>query len=569
MTNHTGRSHWAGYIPFLVISCVLLLFIRMYYTKIISDVESDVTEHARVLTEPLWNYDHDIIDGFFKAIILRQDYESIGIYDADHNLFHEVLAPPQTGIPLLLTRLGILTTRTFTANIIRDTQTIGSIVVEWRNNTPYVFANALLVAVLLFIITNLYRRIIATNRALETKINDLHDALEEVKKQKEYIEHIFHVVPQGLITIGQDMHPLEWNTSFRSIIDRWAQILDRPTDIIQDIFIVRLQKELQKAAEGTYTMNIDGQTISMSFASTKLQKYKNVDKVVSLRDVTDVATMQRRLSQAEKLESVGRLAAGIAHEINTPTQYTSTNIAFLAEAYDDLARVMTRISQLTREVDRTEVPDILTEMNQVLNDADWEFLETEIPQALEQSQEGLQRIQSIVSAMKRFSHPAGENAEMCNINQAIETTVTIARNEWKYVAEMQLELDPNLPAAPCFIDQFNQVLLIMIINSAHAIEDLFGETEEKMGKITLRTEATEHDILISCSDNGAGMADEVRQRIFDPFFTTKEVNKGTGQGLTIANDIITNKHHGSIDVQSEPGVQTTFIIRLPRESATP
>ena len=270
-----------------------------------------------------------------------------------------------------------------------------------------------------------------------------------------------------------------------------------------------------------------------------------------------------QLSQAQKLESIGQLAAGIAHEINTPTQYVSDNTMFLQSAFVGLMEAV-KGSEVLLEAVRagTAGPDEIAQFEAVLKKAKLEYLQKQVPPAFEQSLEGLERVSRIVGAMKEFSHPAQEKTEV-DLNRAIQSTITVASNEWKYIAEMHTEFDPELPLVSCLPGDFNQVILNIIVNAAHAISDVVGDGAEGRGTITISTKQVDEQVEIRISDTGTGMPAEVRERIFDAFFTTKEVGKGTGQGLSIAYNVVVEKHGGSIDVESEPGQGTTFVIRLP------
>ncbi len=566
MKRHGERISRRNIFVSLIILGGLVVFVRSYLAYTHLKIATAVAEHARILSGPLWNYDRESIEGFVSAVIARDDYRAMHVFTLGDKLFFETVKPPLKGIDAALSHVGLVNTKVFAGDIRREENSIGRVEVVWADTTVYVIATACLLAVLLNTIVLLYSRISNANKTLESKIDDLRRAVEEVRKQKEYIEQIFDVVPQGLITVDTGQRAIDWNASFAQIVDKWAELLNRDIGEVREIFLGRLQQELQRADEGEYVMNIDGHPLSMAFASAPVPQFEKISRVVSLRDVTDLATMQRRLTQAEKLESVGRLAAGIAHEINTPTQYLVTNLEFLAEAYLDLAGVMGNLESLISAAGRpADLSPLLGELRESFDEADWEFLAKEIPGALEQSREGLRRIQSIVGAMKRFAHPAAEAAEKCDLNVAIETTVTVTRNEWKYLAEMVLDLDPELPHVPCFIDQFNQVILIMIINSVHAIEERLAGTGEGKGLITISSKAAAGAVEIVLTDNGIGMSEEIQKKIFDPFFTTKAVNKGTGQGLAIAHDIIVTQHKGTIEVISEPGKGSTFVIRLPGE----
>jgi phosphate/phosphite/phosphonate ABC transporter binding protein len=275
--------------------------------------------------------------------------------------------------------------------------------------------------------------------------------------------------------------------------------------------------------------------------------------------------LQARLLHAQKLESVGQLAAGIAHEINTPTQFIGTNINFLDEVFDDLAVFIEQMEQIAEKSPK-EIKDKITEALDVM---DWEYLAEEIPQAIRQSREGVKRVSSIVLAMKEFSHPGSREKEPRDLNKIIETTVTVARNEWKYVADIQFELDQDLPLVPLLSDEMGQVILNMIINAAHAIGEKLGEIpEDNKGTITITTRKKKHHVELRIRDTGTGIPEEAQPRIFDPFFTTKKVGKGTGQGLAISHDVITEKHGGSIHFTTEESRGTEFIIKLPIKAKT-
>ncbi len=270
--------------------------------------------------------------------------------------------------------------------------------------------------------------------------------------------------------------------------------------------------------------------------------------------------LQSQLLHAQKLESVGQLAAGIAHEINTPTQFIGTNIAFLDEADQDISDFMTQIQEIAKKAPQ----EIAAEINKALEEMDWAYLSKEIPLAIKQSFDGVKRVRSIVLAMKEFSHPGNKNKNPMNLNQIINTTVTVARNEWKYVADMEMDLDPELPEIPLLADEMSQVVLNMLVNAAHAIGEKLGDDPAgDKGKISITTKKNKNGIEMRIHDTGAGMPNHVQLRIFDPFYTTKKVGKGTGQGLAISHDVIVDKHQGTIEVKSVLGEGTTFIIQLP------
>ncbi|MCX7874610.1 MAG: PAS domain S-box protein [Melioribacteraceae bacterium] len=283
--------------------------------------------------------------------------------------------------------------------------------------------------------------------------------------------------------------------------------------------------------------------------------------LVLIEDVTEKMIADTRREVSQKLESIGQLSAGIAHEINTPMQYIGDNNKFIESSIISLNNF---IRELSEEIQNQNLNnDLVTKFNILRENYDIDFLLNEIPSAIKQTEEGIKRVTTIIKAMKDFAHPGNKQMAYADINRGIEVTATISKNEWKYYSDLKLELDKNLPLVYCLIDEINQVILNMIINSAHAIEEKFRNSKEKLGIIKISTTQEGDYVLINISDNGNGINPTIINRIFDPFFTTKEVGKGTGQGLSIAHDIIVNKHKGLITVKSDFGIGTTFTIKLP------
>lgn len=281
-------------------------------------------------------------------------------------------------------------------------------------------------------------------------------------------------------------------------------------------------------------------------------------------DIRDRKALEAQLGQAQKLEAVGRLAAGIAHEINTPAQYVGDNTAFLKDAFKQICGVCSVYDTFKTAVKNNEIPEgLIDQIEAVEEAADMEFLLEDIPSAISQSLDGIKRITEIVRAMKEFAHPAAEHMTVTNLNQALMTTATVSRNEWKYVAKIETDLDPQLPAVPCYPGEINQVFLNLIVNAAHAIADAKKTRGDFQGVISLKTKQEDDFIRVFIKDNGAGIPTDIQPKIMDPFFTTKEVGRGTGQGLPIARTCIVEKHKGNLTFETEEGVGTTFIVTLP------
>ncbi len=285
-------------------------------------------------------------------------------------------------------------------------------------------------------------------------------------------------------------------------------------------------------------------------------------------DITEKLEMEAQLRQSQKLEAIGQLAAGIAHEINTPIQYVGDNTNFFKDSWNHLAGLLAAAQKLRDQVTPEMVPQsTIEDFDRCSRDADVEYLSQDIPRAIDQTLEGVQRVSRIVRAMKEFSHPGSQEKRTVDLNRAIETTITISRNEWKYVAKVETKLDPDLPLVPCLAGEINQVLLNLVVNGAHAIADVVAR-DGSMGKITLSTRRDGDWVELSVADTGTGIPEHIRERVFDPFFTTKEVGKGTGQGLMLAHTAVVKKHGGKIWFDSEIGKGTTFFVRLPLSVAT-
>jgi signal transduction histidine kinase len=274
--------------------------------------------------------------------------------------------------------------------------------------------------------------------------------------------------------------------------------------------------------------------------------------------------MEQELVRSQRLEAVGHLAAGIAHEINTPVQYVGDNTRFLNDAFTNVGKLLNGLEGLLAAAKQGAVPEpLLADVDAALRNAEVAYLKEEIPVAIEQSLEGLSRVASIVKAMKEFAHPGNGHKQYLDLNRAIQSTLTVSRNEWKYVADVITDFAGDLPMVPCLAGDFNQVVLNLVVNAAQAIANVVGDGSTGKGTITVRTRQDGDWVEIQIADTGTGIPVSVRDKIFDQFFTTKDVGQGTGLGLSIAHAIIVQKHGGSISFQTEEGEGTTFTIRLP------
>ncbi|MFI7600088.1 ATP-binding protein [Actinoplanes sp. NPDC049681] len=284
-----------------------------------------------------------------------------------------------------------------------------------------------------------------------------------------------------------------------------------------------------------------------------------VGRVVTFRDVTETRRADLAAHHDQKLESLGRLSAGLAHEINTPIQFVGDNTRFLADAYQDMWQLLMVYREcMAPDLGEVAWDDRTARAREAEEKADVEYLIAEIPVAVKQTLEGVERVASLVRAMKSFSYKDTAEQSYADINEAIRTTLTVARNEVKYVADVVLDLG-ELPEVLCHRGDLNQVFLNLLVNAADAMEG-----RKDRGRITISSRLDGPDVVIRFTDDGSGIPEHIRQSIFDPFFTTKGVGKGTGQGLALARAVL-DRHGGSIEVQSAPGEGTTFTLRLPAD----
>ena len=295
---------------------------------------------------------------------------------------------------------------------------------------------------------------------------------------------------------------------------------------------------------------------------------EKVGIIVTGSDVTEKKCLEEQLRQAQKLEAIGQLAAGIAHEINTPTQFVGDNTTFLKQSWEPILNLLNWCRSMQQEAGEIGSVSLasLAQFDRLTEECDLGFLAEEIPQAIDQSLEGLQRVAKIVRAMREFSHQGSDEKEGVDLNRAIEATVTVARAEWKHVADVVTELAPDLPMVIGLAGELKQVILNLIVNAAHAISDVVGNGSSRKGKITITTKREGDFVEMAIADSGTGIPDEICNRIFEPFFTTKPVGKGTGQGLALAHSIIVKGHHGKIWFTTKVSEGTTFFLRLPLQA---
>lgn len=401
------------------------------------------------------------------------------------------------------------------------------------------------------------------SRALFVANRDLESAHAEQKQAADQTRAVLERMPNGVVITS-----LEGTVEYINFVAQqmFGSTLTMARKQRLERFLPQLETATPDGANGiidaadpvrTTAQRSDGSHFSVE-VSAAVTGTQGQSVIWMVRDITARVIQEERrkllesqLSQAQRLESLGTMAGGIAHELNTPIQFVTDNTKFLADAFKDLRAA---VAALTERVGQDEAAGVAAQF-------DLDYLDQEIPQAITQSLEGLARIAEIVLAVKRFSHPVGTNKEDNDLNEIVRTAAMVSKNQWKYLADLDFDLAPNLPLVRSNAGELNQVFLNLIVNAAHAIEDNGGATQK--GNITLTTRAVAEGVEVRIADNGAGIKPEIRDRIFDLFFTTKAPGRGTGQGLSLVHAFVTKNHGGAVDLESEPGQGATFIVTLP------
>jgi PAS domain S-box-containing protein len=306
----------------------------------------------------------------------------------------------------------------------------------------------------------------------------------------------------------------------------------------------------------------DGKPLSVLHSAHSIEVGGVQHSLCIFFDITRRRALEADLNRARKLEAVGQLAAGIAHEINTPAQFVSDSVQFLSTAFADMLTLTTTYREVIAKVAADpQYAHIAQEVQAAEGTADLDYVAQNALSACDRARDGIARIAAIVGAMKEFAHPDQREKEPADLNRALRTTLVIARNEYKYVADVETDFR-DIPDVLCHLGDMNQVFLNLLVNAAHAISDVVKDSGTR-GKIRVRTRQDDTHVCIEIADTGCGIPETIRERIYDPFFTTKEVGRGSGQGLAIARAIVLDKHGGSLSFDSEVGKGTTFRILLP------
>lgn len=418
---------------------------------------------------------------------------------------------------------------------------------------------------------------------LFTDITEIRKREALSRERAENVASIMDNLTTGVVLIDEEGRIQLFNESCEAMFGyNKSEMLSQPAEKLisktnrQDFqkYISGLTPKTSRIANVEFdALRKDGTHFPIEFGVNEIIVDSKIMLVGAILNISIRKQEQRRREELEtelihssKLEAVGQLAGGIAHEINTPIQFIGDNLDYLETEFANILPLIEQINKSTSEdTNGSDVTLNGTELRKKLDDIDMDFLVTDIPQAITQSLIGVRDVSKIVLSMKEFSHPGAKGFQPFDVVKAIENTVAISKAEWRNVAEVEFELAEDTPQITCIPGSINQVLLNMVVNAAHAISDA---KKPGVGRITLRTKKENDILLIQISDTGTGIPEEISNKIFDPFFTTKEVGRGTGQGLAISWDIIVKKHAGTINLDTTPGEGTTFSIRLPISAPT-
>lgn len=420
------------------------------------------------------------------------------------------------------------------------------------------------------------RRLFEKAAIKQTELEQIVDQRTlHLKQAREESERLVQSIDSSLIQIDNDMVIQRWNRGATETFgpgenEAIGQSLEQlPIAWEEPGTLAQIRSSLNKSESTQLEIQIASDSPQPKMVSLTVYPIRENNQSRGLlligNDLTEQKIMEQQLRQAQRLESVGQLAAGVAHEINTPMQYLGDNLSYLETKIDKLMDFL----QATETVIESESGDDiqaeqLEELRTKAKKMKMKRMYEQMPQAVVDSLDGVKNVSRIVNAMKELSHPGSDQKALVSVNQLLQSAATVSRNEWNYVAELNMELDTRLPEIYGFQGELNQCFLNLIVNAAHAIGDKNEEgPQDELGQITLSSELAEGAVIVRISDTGGGIPEKIRKRIFDPFFTTKSVGKGTGQGLALVHSTVVQKHQGLIDFEVEEGVGTTFVIQLP------
>ncbi|MES9943452.1 MAG: ATP-binding protein [Candidatus Thiodiazotropha sp.] len=421
---------------------------------------------------------------------------------------------------------------------------------------------------------------------LRSQFQTLNRTKEELRAKEQFLSDVTNSMSEGFAVLDRQgtvryANPesewlLGWNTAEMEG-QRFSEMVhggrnpDR-VNTVESAIEQTLQDGLTRTGFDDVFYHKEGREVDIAYSvSPLLREDDDTGVVVTFSDISERKradeerrSLERQLNQTHKMEAVGQLAGGIAHEINTPIQYVGDNLRFIKESQEDIESLLKVYSNLMQKA--SALPELEAEVAKVketIEEIDLAYLEEETSNAIEQSITGASQVARIVLAMKEFAHPGSKQMALADMNRIISNAIAVCKNEWKYVADTELKLGESLPQVKCLGGEISQVVLNLVINAAHAIE---AAKLQQKGKISITTTFNDDYVEMSIADTGTGIPKEVQEHVFNPFFTTKDIGSGTGQGLAIAQDIVVVKHKGELFFETEEGKGTRFVMRLPLNS---
>jgi PAS domain S-box-containing protein len=410
--------------------------------------------------------------------------------------------------------------------------------------------------------------------SIEVASREMQELSAKLSQEHDTLISVFRSTPVGLATVDREGRILQSNRALEAILGflseetigrfLWEFMPGEDMAVVEGVYRDLISGKLSTNREQRRLIARDGHVLLADVGLTAVPNDEGQTQLViaSVEDITAQGRLEVELRHSQKLESVGRLAAGIAHEINTPIQFVGDNVNFLSGAFEQLIALCDSYRKACAKAASGPLSaEDVAGLKQDEETADIEYIRENVSTSIASTLDGVGRVARIVQSMKAFAHPDRGERAVADLNAALRDTLTVATNELKYVAQVETEYG-KIPPVPCYVSDLNQVFLNLLVNAAHAIGDVVGKTGQR-GVIRVRTYLEGSVVVIAISDTGTGIPEAVRGRIFDPFFTTKEVGKGTGQGLALARTVVVDRHGGALTFETEMGKGTTFFVRIP------
>ncbi len=387
------------------------------------------------------------------------------------------------------------------------------------------------------------------------------------------IFHVLQAVPAILFALNGEGRVAMWNAESEAAFGvKASEALGRTLEELRlgwdEAAVGDLMQRAGTADVRSRGRNGQPRTLRLSVTPIRVNGGGPAGTLIAAWDITQQVELDAQVRQAQKLEAIGRLAAGIVHEINTPAQFAGHNLYFLESAFGKIVGVLSEYRDFLARARAGELDvETIAAAEERLGKLKIDILIRETPKAISQASEGINRISEIVGAMRELTYSGVKEKVATDINKALQNAILLSSSEWKLVAEVKTELNPALPLVPCLPGEISQVFVNIIVNAAQAITGAKSAVEPgRVDTITVRTRTDGRWAVIEIADTGPGIAGEFHELVFDPFFTTKGVGEGTGQGLAIARSVVVDKHGGKISFDSRPSKGTMFLIYLPLSS---